>query len=125
MRKKTPVQRADYKLFVPILERHHNKVYRWLVKEAGYTVKYLSIILDVPLNKVNPLFKNTDRLTLQQILIIIKLLKGRRSASEVLQSLFFEPMLTGINASEHIYDSIPLPSTDVQAIRSDFIPKNK
>jgi len=123
MRKKTPVQRADYKLFVPILERHHNKVYRWLVKEAGYTVKYLSIILNVPLNKVNPLFKNTDRLTLQQILIIIKLLKGRRTASEVLQSLFFEPMLTGINASEHIYDSIPLPSTDVQAIRSDFNPK--
>lgn len=124
MGKKSRVQRADYKLYEPVIDKHHNKVYRWLVKESGYTVRYLSVILDVPLSKVNPLFIHTERLNLQQILIIIKLLKGRRTASEVLQSLFFEPMLTGINASEHIYDSIPLPSTDIQAIRSDFMPKN-
>ena len=124
MKKKSRVQRADYKLYEPVIDKHHNKVYRWLIKESGYTVRYISVILDVPLSKVNPLFIHTERLTLQQILIIIKLLKGKRTASEVLQSLFFEPMLTGINASEHIYDSIPLPSTDIQAIRSDFNPKN-
>jgi hypothetical protein len=121
-RKKTQVERANYHYYKPHIDLHHNKVYRWLIVEAGYTVKYLSIILQIDLNKVNPLFIHTERLSVAQVLIIVKLLKGVRSASEVLESLFFEKFETAVKVPVGTYDIIQLPETSIQAIRTDFEP---
>ena len=108
--------------FKPTIRPEHCLVFKWLINE-GYTVAYLSNVFNVNPHRISGLFLNPHKLTVNQVCLILLLLKdSKHGPSDILSSLLRASVKIGPEV-EDIYRAIKLPETDEQVYRTDFDPK--
>lgn len=124
---KINLKNAHLHYFKPVISKRHSLSWKWLL-DSGYTVGYLSLCLGIRVEKLSGYFREPNRFTLQQIQIIIVLLRGIKEPNEVVKSLLvpIDSKDTQLNESlKTVYETIvlPVPTRTVPVHRLDYEPK--
>ena len=107
--------------FKPTIRPEHCLVFKWLINE-GYTVAYLSNVFNVNPHRISGLFLNPHKLTVNQVCLILLLLKdSKHKPSDIISTIIKDSL--SIKIDSNIYQAIQLPETDEQVYRTDFDPK--
>lgn len=115
-------KRNNNPYFKPVVSSSHAHVFGWLINQ-GYTVAYLSTVLDIKYKSLSEAFKNPHRFTVSQVSIILLLLKDSKySQSDILSSLLRDSVKIDPEVKD-IYQAIKLPETNEQIYRTNFDPK--
>lgn len=105
------VKGLNVNYYKPVISKNHNLTWKWLLNE-GYTVKYLSLCLNIRIEDLSGYFREPNKFTIHHINVIILLLKDIKTPIEILKALLFKVDATNTKENENlkqIYETIVLP----------------